>query len=134
MFEITACYNIPHMRDNIIGDNIRWLREKLELTQEELALRCDLTQGYINFLENGKRGYTRKSLMKIANALGIPISQLFEEGKEKRQIYITETPKVYGKRHSAYGEIISLLDRLPDTIVEHYEILLKAEVAIRGKQ
>lgn len=122
------------MRDNIVGDNIRRIREKMELTQEELALRCDLTQGYINFLENGRRGYSRESLMKIANALGISISQLFEEGKEKGQIHIEETSPVYGKRRSTYDEIVSLLNKLPDTAVDHYKMLLKAEVAIRGKQ
>lgn len=47
-------------KDNLVGENIRQIREGLNLTQEELALRCDLTQGYINFLENGKRGYTKK--------------------------------------------------------------------------
>lgn len=105
------------------------------LTQEELALRCDLTQGYINFLENGKRGYSRESLMKIADALGIPISQLFEEKrKEKGQIHITETSPVYGKRSSIYDEIVSLLNKLPDSAVDHYKMLLKAEVTIRGKQ
>ncbi len=124
------------MRDNIVGDNVRRMREKMGLTQEELALRCDLTQGYINFLENGRRGYTRKSLSKIANALGIPISQLFEEKrKEKGQIQmVTEASPLYIKRSSIYDEIVSLLNKLPDAAVDHYKMLLKAEVAIRGKQ
>jgi transcriptional regulator with XRE-family HTH domain len=124
------------MRDNIVGDNIRRMREKMGLAQEELALRCDLTQGYINFLENGRRGYSRESLMKIANALGIPISQLFEaEKKEKGQIQmVAEASPVYRKRGSIYDEIVSLLNKLPDSAVDHYKMLLKAEVAIRGKQ
>ena len=123
------------MRDNIVGDNIRLIREKMGLTQEELALRCDLTQGYINFLENGRREYSRESLMKIANALGISISQLFEEGKEKGEIKMAaESSPVYGKRRSTYDEIVSLLNKLPDAAVDHYKMLLKAEIAIRGKQ
>src|SRR3989338_4092941 len=124
------------MRDNIVGDNIRRIREKMGLTQEELALRCDLTQGYIKFLENGRRGYSRESLMKIANALGISISQLFEEKrKEKGQIQtVKEASPVYRKRSSIYDEIVSLLNKLPDSTVDHYKMLPKAEVDIRGKQ
>jgi len=73
--------------------------------------------------------------MKIANALGISISQLFEEGKEKGEIKMAaESSPVYGKRRSIYDEIVSLLNKLPDAAVDHYKMLLKAEVAIRGKQ
>lgn len=108
------------------------MREGLNLTQEELALRCDLTQGYINFLENGKRGYTKKSLAKIAKALGVHISQLFEE--KKILDYVAEPPAAYGKRSRVYDEIIALLDRLPNNVVGHYKTLLAAEVRIKSKK
>lgn len=120
------------MKNNVVGDNIRRLRESLKLTQEELALRCDLTQGYINFLENGKRGYTKKSLANIAKALGVHISQLFEE-KDVRN-YVAEPSATYGKRSHIYDEIIALLDKLPNNVVEHYRMLFEAEVRIRGKE
>ncbi|MDP2277243.1 MAG: helix-turn-helix transcriptional regulator, partial [Nitrospirota bacterium] len=54
---------------NIIGENIRKLRMQTGLTQEELALKSGLSQGYVNQLENGKRKYTQKSLELIADAL-----------------------------------------------------------------
>lgn len=120
------------MKDNIVGENIRRIRGSFNLTQEELALRCDLTQGYINFLENGKRGYTKKSLAKIARALGIHISQLFEEKKSRD--YVAEPPATYGKRSNMYDEIIALLDKLPDNVAEHYRMLLRAEVRIKDKE
>lgn len=121
------------MIKNIVGINIRQLREELNLTQEELALRCDLTQGYINFLENGKRGYAQKSLAKIAKALGVPISQLFEEEKRKAVSHVAEPSAAYSKRGRLYNEIIALLDKLPDAVVKHYKTILSAEVAIRDK-
>ncbi|MDI6759174.1 MAG: helix-turn-helix transcriptional regulator, partial [Candidatus Omnitrophota bacterium] len=52
---------------NIIGENIRKLRMQAGLTQEELALKSGLSQGYVNQLENGKRNYTQKSLELIAD-------------------------------------------------------------------
>ena len=46
-------------KKNIVGDNIRMLRERVRLTQEELALKSGLSQGYINQLESGKEGIPR---------------------------------------------------------------------------
>lgn len=118
------------MENNIVGDNIRRVRKRLNLTQEELALRCDLTQGYINFLESGKRGYTKKSLAKIAEALNIHISQLF--GDKGVQNYVAEPLATYGKRSHTYYEIIALLDKLPNNVVKRYKALLIAEVGVRS--
>lgn len=126
------------MKDNIVGNNVRRIREHLNITQEELALRCDLTQGYINFLESGKRGYTQNSLARIAKALGVHISQLFEEKKVgaglPRPYHVAEFPEPYGKRGRIYDEIIALLDKLPETAVEHYRMLLTAEVRMRDRK
>lgn len=121
------------MINNIVGDNIRRAREKLNLTQEELALRCDLTQGYINFLENGKRGYTKKSLSKISDALGVSIAKLFEEKTEIAAIPVSEPVTAYGKRKRVYDEIVTMLNKLPDAVANHYKMLLAAELSIRSK-
>lgn len=53
--------NAKKFMNNIVGEKVRKIRKKLGMTQEELALKCGLTQGYINFLETGKRGYTKKT-------------------------------------------------------------------------
>lgn len=120
------------MIKNVVGTNIRRLREELKLTQEELALRCDLTQGYINFLENGKRGYSQKSLTRIAKAFDIDVSRLFES-KESDRFKVADNMTTYGKRKRLYEEIIALLDKLPDAVANHYKTILSAEVAIRNK-
>jgi len=129
---ITPCYKIPVKR-NIVGNNLRMIRERLGITQEDLALRSGLTQGYINFLENGKRGYSERSLEKIANALGIQISGLFEEKIKEEPTVVAEQPPLYGKRRRTYDTIINLLEKLPTPVIDHYRILLKAEVEMRNK-
>lgn len=93
------------MITNIVGNNIRQIRESLNITQEELAFRSDLTQAHINFIESGKRGYTKKSLAKIADALGVSISQLFEEKQKKLETRVSEPITGYGKRKRVYAEI-----------------------------
>lgn len=122
------------MAKNIVGGNLKKIRQHLGITQEELALRCGLTQGYINFLENGKRGYTERSLEKIAIALGIQIHKLFEEPPPPGIAVIAETPQPYGKRRLMYDDIRLLLDKLPATVIEHYRLLLKAEIDLRSKE
>ena len=121
------------MKKNIVGNNVRMIRERLGITQEDLALKSGLTQGYINFLENGKRGYSERSLEKIANALGIQISGLFEEKMKEEPTIVAEQPLVYGKRRHLYDTIINLLEKLPAPVIDHYRILLKAEVEMRNK-
>lgn len=129
---ITSCYKL-FMRKNIVGSNLRMIRERLGITQEDLALRTGLTQGYINFLENGKRGYSERSLEKIANAIGIQISGLFEEKIKEEPTIVAEQPLLYGKRRRIYDTIINLLEKLPTPVIDHYRILLKAEVEIRNR-
>lgn len=121
------------MTKNIVGSNLKKIRQHLGITQEELALRCGLTQGYINFLENGKRGYTERSLEKIANALSIQIHKLFEE-QTAPCVGIAETPQPYGKRRRMYDDIRVLLDKLPATVIDHYRLLLKAEIDLRNRE
>jgi len=121
------------MKKNIVGNNLRIIRERLGITQEDLALRSGLTQGYINFLENGKRGYSERSLEKIANTLGIQISGLFEEKIKEEPTVVAEQPPLYGKRRRTYDTIINLLEKLPTPVIDHYRILLKAEVEIRNR-
>lgn len=53
-----------------IGIKIAQLREKLGLSQKELAKRMNTSQQAISRLENGSGGYTLKTLRKIAKATG----------------------------------------------------------------
>jgi transcriptional regulator with XRE-family HTH domain len=111
---------------NIVGDNIRRLRLKVGLTQEELALKSSLSQGYINQLESGKRRFTQKSLELIANALSIPIIELFRE-EEKHVPLVAEGIGRYRKKRPDKKEFLALLKELPEHIVEHYLTLLRLE-------
>lgn len=123
------------MNKNVVGANVRKLRGQLHITQEELSLRCNLTQSYINFLENGKRGYSQTSLGKIARALDVRESDLFTEKGHRNEPTVSKQFASYGtKRRRYYEELIALFDKLPDAIVDHYRILLQAEVSIRNRQ
>jgi transcriptional regulator with XRE-family HTH domain len=121
-------------RRNIVGDNIRRLREAARLTQEELALKSGLSQGYVNQLESGKRRYTQKSLELIAGTLAVAVIDFFREEEAKDVPGVAEKIVKYERKRPARKELLSLLERLPDHIVEHYLTLLKLEREIWRKR
>lgn len=61
-----------------MGYRIKELRESLDMTQEELSQKSDVSRGTISALENGtERTTTTKTLSRIASALGTTIDRLF---------------------------------------------------------
>ncbi|MGN1295816.1 MAG: helix-turn-helix domain-containing protein [Bacilli bacterium] len=68
-----------------IGKRIKDLRILLDLTQEELASRCELTKGFISQLENDLVEPSLSTLEDIVNALGTNLSDFFldENNNEK---------------------------------------------------
>ncbi len=60
------------------GDRVRSLRQERGLSQEELALRAGLHRTYISSLERGLRNVGLDNVLKLADALGVPASDLFE--------------------------------------------------------
>lgn len=73
-----------------IGIKIKELRLSLNLTQEELADRCELTKGYISQLENDLTSPSIATLMDILNALGTNLKDFFSEEKEERVVFKRE--------------------------------------------
>jgi regulatory protein munI len=61
-----------------VGKRIREIREKVEMSQKDLAYSSDLDRSYIASVENGKRNISIINIEKIAKSLGISISELFK--------------------------------------------------------
>jgi len=119
---------------NVFRENLRRLRLAAGFTQEELALRSGLSQGYINQLESGKRKFTQKSLEMITEALSVPIFELFREAPVPR---IREPERPAGRprrRRTEKKEVMALLDELPEDIMEHYLVLLRLEKEARSRE
>ena len=62
-----------------IGQRIRQIREQKKMTQKELSDLADLDRSYITSVENGQRNISIINLEKLANALGVPLCELFKE-------------------------------------------------------
>lgn len=61
-----------------VGKRIKELRNKLGISQEELAYRADVHRTYIASLEVGKRNISIGTLEKIVVALNVSFSQFFD--------------------------------------------------------
>lgn len=60
----------------VLGSNIRDLRTKANLSQEELADITNLHRTYIGGIERGERNVSLNNIVKIARALKIDPSYL----------------------------------------------------------
>ncbi len=61
-----------------LGWRVRQLREARGWTQETLAGRAGLDRSYVAGIEAGLRNPSTKALAKLARALGVSLSTLFE--------------------------------------------------------
>lgn len=62
-----------------IGSKIKQLRQQLNLSQAELADRCELTKGYISQLENDITSPSIATLCDILAALGTDLAEFFKK-------------------------------------------------------
>jgi len=60
------------------GDKVRELRNKLNITQEELSNKSGLYRTYIAGIEAGKRNISLKNLEKISKALEVDPNELLK--------------------------------------------------------
>lgn len=65
-----------------IGERIRRLRQKNDLTQRELADRCELSKGFISQLESDQTSPSLSTLDDILTVLGSSFAEFFRDDEE----------------------------------------------------
>ena len=60
-----------------VGQKIRKIREGGNISQQELADRCNFEKSNMSRIEAGRTNLTLKTLYTISNALSIPIKDFF---------------------------------------------------------
>lgn len=77
----------PHSKEKdaalvTFGKRVRYLRLRVGRSQEELAAICALDRTYIGGIERGERNPSLKNILRIADALAVPVAVLFESSEE----------------------------------------------------
>ena len=64
------------VKNKLIGERIKELREALKITQAELAASVNVSDSYISLIEHGKKQAGLEIYISIANALGVTLDEL----------------------------------------------------------
>lgn len=70
-----------------IGEKIKQQRIRINLTQEELAIRCDLSKGFISQLERGLTSPSIATLVDVLDSLGTNLKEFFQEPKNTQVVF-----------------------------------------------
>lgn len=62
-----------------LGTRIRELRQQTGLSQEKFALKIGMDRTYFASVEAGKRNISIVNIKKIADGLGVSLSELFKK-------------------------------------------------------
>ena len=60
------------------GERVRELRKEQGYSQENFAYACGLDRTYMGGIERGERNLALRNIEKIADTLGVSISELME--------------------------------------------------------
>lgn len=90
-----------------IGEKLKRLRTVNNLTQDELAHRCDLTKGFISQIERDLTSPSINTLLDILEALGTDINSFFNEKPEEKIVFSEDD--VYDREYEEEGYTISWL-------------------------
>ncbi|HPR17906.1 MAG TPA: XRE family transcriptional regulator [Candidatus Cloacimonadota bacterium] len=99
---------------NIIGENIRRLRETAKITKKELAdlIPCDIS--LITRYEKGERQPTLKILIKLSEIFGISLEKLVTETKDDIQL----AARASGKHSKEEAQEIMKLKEIAENYLE----------------
>ncbi|WP_199117945.1 helix-turn-helix domain-containing protein [Pedobacter sp. ASV28] len=60
------------------GENLRNIRENLNLSQDQVVAKCDVTKGNLSNIENGNKDFTFTTLLEIAKGLSVHPKELLD--------------------------------------------------------
>ena len=66
-------------RVKTFGKRIRYYRKCLGLSQDDLASKARLHRTYVGAVERGERNISLLNILRVADALQIPVQKLFTE-------------------------------------------------------
>jgi transcriptional regulator with XRE-family HTH domain len=67
------------------GRRVRVLRKRKGMTQEQLAEVADISVDFLSLMERGVNAPSFATLERLADALGVPVKELFEFGEMTRE-------------------------------------------------
>ncbi len=102
-----------------IGRKVKQLRLSKNLSLTDLSKRSGLSKSHISQIENERISPSVAAIVKLSNALGVPLSSFFEEGEEAGNKYIVKQHERKKFTVEGSGVVYELLSSdLKDKIME----------------
>ncbi|MBR4982830.1 MAG: helix-turn-helix transcriptional regulator [Lachnospiraceae bacterium] len=108
-----------------IGKRIRQIREEKEMTRDQLAANAEITSKFLYELENGKKGLSATTLLKVANALSCSCDYILlgvksGDGSYGSEPFVTQLLKGFNEKQcKIISEILQLLLELNEEMTKH---------------
>lgn len=109
-----------------IGEKLKQLRLRANLTQEELARRCELSKGFISQVERGLTSPSIATLVDYLECLGSNLQEFFQDPVKQQVVYKQED--AYTAENEELGHIINWI--VPDA---HKNTMEPITVRLRPK-
>lgn len=109
-----------------LGARLRRIRTLKDMSQTEVAKRAEITPSYLSQLEKGKTGANVATVMRIAEALEVKFSELFDEEEDKPSLQRKNELAVL---HFSEGHVKHLLSPASHPTVELYSSTIHAGCA-----
>lgn len=103
-----------------LGGCIKKVREAKGLSQKEAAAACKMDQAYYSRIENNKIDPSFSVVVKIADALGVELADLFRSDKVFREV---------GSVDKSLIEKVALIDELDKKEKQAFFVMLDALVS-----
>ncbi len=82
----------------LVGQRVRGLRERGNLSLRALSGRCGLSINTISQIERGDNSPTVSSLHRLAEALGVSITELFRDEHEHAVVFVPAADRLMTER------------------------------------
>lgn len=76
MLSLMKTSKSQHSIREVFGNNLRLARRLKDMSQEELALRSELSRTYVSEVERGVRNVSIDNMEVLSIAIGVPLSDL----------------------------------------------------------
>jgi len=67
----------------VIGKELRKVRTRLGLSQEEVAFRARISREYLGQVERGQKSPTIKTFVRLCKAMKVPAGKLLTRAEER---------------------------------------------------
>lgn len=103
------------MSNQVIGKRIRILREEKQMSREELAAKAEISSKFLYEIENGKKGLSAGTLLKISRALSSSCDYILngihraDDEETEEYIYLNLYKKLTVKQQKLVNEVLTLI-------------------------